>query len=185
MNKCINRFGLCQPAKYQIEVVGHLNKQKATWFRNLNLANKYDDDGTPITVIAGEVCDQAALHGLLGKIRDLGLPLLAVNRIQSNEPYSIKHSSTNTKLDFFFAAEIIFVNCVFEIIVPVGLFGLQTKTHPFLGIFEINESISSERFIVLKKVNLQSTSFAADSYSLKVGIGIKTRFFDKNAVQKL
>ena len=56
-------------------------------------ANKYDDDGTPITVIAGEVCDQAALHGLLAKIRDLGLPLLAVNRIKSNKPYSIKHSS--------------------------------------------------------------------------------------------
>ena len=93
MNKCINRFGLCQPAKYQIEVVGHLNKQKATWFRNLNLANKYGDDGTPITVIAGEVCDQTALHGLLAKIRDLGLPLLAVNRIKSNKPYSIKHSS--------------------------------------------------------------------------------------------
>ncbi len=98
---------------------------------------------------------------------------------------SIKHSSTNTILDFFFAADIIFVNCFFERIVPVGLFGLQTKTHPFLGIREINESISLERFIVLKKVNLQSTSLDADSYSLKVGVGIKTVFLDKNAVQKL
>ena len=82
MNKCMNKLGLCQPACYQIEVVGHLSTTKATWFRNLVLANKYGRDGTPITVMVGQVLDQAMLHGLLAKIRDLGLPLLAVNRMK-------------------------------------------------------------------------------------------------------
>ena len=85
MNKCMNSLGLCQPANYQIEVVGHLKSQKATWFRNLTLANEYGEDGTPITVMVGKILDQTMLHGLLAKIRDLGLPLLAVNRIKSNE----------------------------------------------------------------------------------------------------
>ena len=98
MNKCINRFGLCQPARYQIEVVGHLNSKKATWFESLTCANEYGEDGTPITVMAGEVLDQAMLHGLLAKIRDLGLPLLAVNRIKSNEHNSTKLSSQKERI---------------------------------------------------------------------------------------
>ena len=81
MTQCTNRLSLCQPASYQIKVVGHLNRKKATWFEGLTLANEFGEDGTPITAITGEVLDQAMLHGLLTKIRDLGLPLLAVNRV--------------------------------------------------------------------------------------------------------
>jgi hypothetical protein len=76
------RPGLCLPASYRIEVAGHLNVRKATWFHGLALTNDYDDDGTPVTIIAGEVADQAMLHGLLSKIRDLGLPLLSVTRVE-------------------------------------------------------------------------------------------------------
>lgn len=83
MDKCTRRLGLCQPARYQIEVVGHLDTQKATWFAGLTLANGFGEDGTPVTVMTGEVLDQAMLHGLLTAIRDLGLPLLGVNRIES------------------------------------------------------------------------------------------------------
>jgi hypothetical protein len=83
MDKCTRRLGLCQRARYQIEVVGHLDTRKATWFAGLNLVNDYGEDGTPITIITGEVLDQATLHGLLTIIRDLGLPLLAVNRLES------------------------------------------------------------------------------------------------------
>jgi len=93
MNKCMNKLGLCQPASYQIEVVGHLNSKKTTWFEGLTCANEYDEDGTPITTIVGEVLDQAMLHGLLAKIRDLGLPLLAVNRIKSSGQKSTELSS--------------------------------------------------------------------------------------------
>lgn len=84
MDRCTDKLTLYQPACYQIEVVGHLNINKATWFEGLTLTNEYGEDGTPITIMTGEVLDQAALHGLLIKIRDLGLPLLAVNRIKSN-----------------------------------------------------------------------------------------------------
>jgi hypothetical protein len=81
MDKCTRKLSLCQPASYQIEVVGHLDVDKATWFKCLTLANEFGEDGTPITIMTGEILDQAALHGLLTVIRDLGLPLLAVNRI--------------------------------------------------------------------------------------------------------
>lgn len=83
MNESIQRLGLWQPAGYRIEVVGHLHVQKVTWFEGLVVTNSYDDDGTPVTIISGEVADQAMLHGLLTRIRDLGLPLLAVTRIES------------------------------------------------------------------------------------------------------
>ena len=76
-------------------------------------------------------------------------------------------------------------NCIFDKMVPVGLLGLQTNTQPFIGILEINESKFLDKFIVLKNVILQSASFVAASYSLNVGTGIKIRFFDKKALQKL
>jgi hypothetical protein len=61
---------------YEIRVKGHLNARWADWFDGLTL--RQESDGT--TVLSGSVVDQAALHGLLGKVRDLGLPLIAVNR---------------------------------------------------------------------------------------------------------
>lgn len=76
--KCTYQL-LYQAAIYQIEVVGHLDAQKATWFEGLTLTHRYDGAGTPITRITGEIQDQAALHGLLHRIQDLGLALLSVN----------------------------------------------------------------------------------------------------------
>ena len=68
---------------YQIRVKGHLDPQWADWFDGLTLTHRAD--GT--TLLSGPVADQAALHGILIKIRDLGLPLLAVihsDRISTN-----------------------------------------------------------------------------------------------------
>ena len=59
---------------YEIRLKGHLNARWADWFDGLTLTQ--ESDGT--TVLSGSVVDQAALHGLLGKVRDLGLPLIAV-----------------------------------------------------------------------------------------------------------
>jgi hypothetical protein len=61
---------------YEIRVRGHLDARWAAWFDGLSLTHQAD--GT--TLIQGTVVDQAALHGLLGKVRDLGLPLIAVSQ---------------------------------------------------------------------------------------------------------
>jgi hypothetical protein len=63
-----------QAGQYEIRLKGHLASRWATWFAPMTLTA--DSDGT--TVLVGPVVDQAALHGLLHKVRDLGLPLLSV-----------------------------------------------------------------------------------------------------------
>jgi hypothetical protein len=62
---------------YRIRVNGHLDDRWADWFGGLDLQSQ--DDGT--TLLVGPVVDQAALHGVLACIRDLALPLLAVDRV--------------------------------------------------------------------------------------------------------
>jgi hypothetical protein len=63
---------------YEIRLQGHLDARWAAWFDGLDLTN--ESDGT--TVISGPVADQAALHGLLRKVRDTGLPLLSLQQRQ-------------------------------------------------------------------------------------------------------
>lgn len=62
---------------YEIRVRGHLNSRWADWFDGLAMANGPNGE----TTLTGPIVDQAALHGLLAKIRDLGLPLVAVNQL--------------------------------------------------------------------------------------------------------
>ena len=62
------------PSAYQLRVDGHLDRHWSSWFGELILA--HEDDGT--TSLTGPVADQAELHGLLTKIRDLGVPLISV-----------------------------------------------------------------------------------------------------------
>jgi len=64
--------------RYEIRLQGHLDEQWAAWFGGLTLTLEANGD----TLLTGPVVDQAALHGLLRKVRDLGLPLLAVRRIE-------------------------------------------------------------------------------------------------------
>ena len=64
-----------QPLIYQIRIKGHLGHQWAGWFGGLTIL--LEDNGD--TLITGPVADQAALHGLLKKVRDLGMPLVSVN----------------------------------------------------------------------------------------------------------
>ena len=68
--------------RYEIRVGGHLEPRWAARFDGLDLAT--DDDGT--TVIRGPVADQAALHGLLQRLRDIGIPLVSLTRIASAAP---------------------------------------------------------------------------------------------------
>jgi hypothetical protein len=62
---------------YQVRVRGHLDRQWAEWFEGLTVTP--EDDGN--TLLTGPLTDQAAVHGLLKKIRDLGLPLISVTRV--------------------------------------------------------------------------------------------------------
>ena len=66
-----------QPVIYQIRVKGHLSRQWTDWFEGLSIT--LEDSGN--TLLTGPVLDQAALHGLLKKVRDLGLPLLSVTHV--------------------------------------------------------------------------------------------------------
>ena len=67
-----------QPQRYEIRIKGHLDDRWAEWFEGLAIT--LQEDGN--TLLAGPVVDQAALHGLLKKVRDLGLPLLSVNSVE-------------------------------------------------------------------------------------------------------
>ena len=65
-----------QPSIYQIRIQGHLGSEWKDWFEGLTITLQDNDE----TLLSGPVVDQAALYGLLRKVRDLGMPLLAVNR---------------------------------------------------------------------------------------------------------
>jgi len=66
-----------EAGRYGIRLMGHLESRWASWFDGLSLTS--ESDGS--TVIHGPVADQAALHGLLRKVRDVGLPLISVTRV--------------------------------------------------------------------------------------------------------
>jgi len=68
------------PADYQIKVKGNLGSQWSDWFEGMII----ESEGA-VTTITGKVLDQSALHGLLVRIRDLGLPLISVKRFESEQ----------------------------------------------------------------------------------------------------
>jgi hypothetical protein len=81
----MTRLSLHQPARYRIVVDSHVDSGAAAWPPSFSLSRGYLPIGVPITTLEGTLPDQAALHGLLIKIRDLGLPLIAVNYLDAEE----------------------------------------------------------------------------------------------------
>ncbi len=74
-----------KPGRYEIRLKGHLDARWAAWFGGLSLSHA--SDGT--TILQGPVVDQAALHGVLQTVRDIGLPLVSVIQVdptQANGP---------------------------------------------------------------------------------------------------
>jgi hypothetical protein len=65
-----------EPGHYEIRIGGRLDERRASWFDGMTVT----DGGDGTTVLRGPVADQAALHGLLQRVRDLGLPLITVTR---------------------------------------------------------------------------------------------------------
>ena len=91
-----------EPGLYEIRIKGHLDNRWASWFEGLTLT--LEENGE--TLLTGPVVDQAALFGLLRKVRDLGLPLLSVVHVepkQANRPdvsadtdHNLPNKETNT-----------------------------------------------------------------------------------------
>ena len=71
---------------YQIKIKGRLGGQWSEWFEGLTITP--EEDGN--TLLAGPVVDDAALHGLLKKVRDLGMPLLSVNRVEPDPSTTLR-----------------------------------------------------------------------------------------------
>lgn len=67
------------PERYEIRLKGHLDARWADRFEGLSFT--YNNDGT--TILTGPVVDQAALHGMLRRVRDIGMPLVSVNQVDS------------------------------------------------------------------------------------------------------
>jgi hypothetical protein len=81
-NECSPKTDPSQPMVYQIRLKGHLGRQWVAWFEGLTITLEGNGD----TLLTGPVADQAMLHGLLKKVRDLGVPLLSVNRVEPGPP---------------------------------------------------------------------------------------------------
>lgn len=72
---------------YQIRLKGHLGSQWTDWFEGLTIT--LEEDGN--TLLTGPLVDQSALHGLLKKVRDLGMPLVSVHQVPPSEPTNQSH----------------------------------------------------------------------------------------------
>ncbi len=77
-----------RPELYEIRIKGHLDGRWADWFEGLTIT--LEDNGD--TLLAGRVIDQAALHGLLKKVRDLGMPLVSVSPVEPGQADVSKHT---------------------------------------------------------------------------------------------
>jgi hypothetical protein len=84
-----------EPQPYEIRLKGHLDDRWADWFEGLTIT--LEDNGD--TILTGPVIDQAALHGLLKKVRDLGMPLVSVIPLEKGSSTTLVTSQTD-QLDF-------------------------------------------------------------------------------------
>jgi hypothetical protein len=79
----MSQLSLYRPARYRLVVGGHVGiGDSAIWLPNLTCQHSRSTAGMPLTTIEGNLPDHAALHGLLGLIRDWGLPLFLVQRLE-------------------------------------------------------------------------------------------------------
>jgi hypothetical protein len=90
-NKIDPKTDPSQPVVYQIRIKGHLDSQSSDWFDGLTIT--LEEHGE--TLLTGLVIDQAALHGLLKKVRDLGLPLISVSPVEHGPSTSLGTGQTD------------------------------------------------------------------------------------------
>ena len=77
-----------EPGHYEIRIKGHLDNRWTNWFEDMTITLEANGE----TWLTGLVTDQPALHGLLRKVRDMGMPLISVKRI---DPYKLDESDVN------------------------------------------------------------------------------------------
>ncbi len=66
---------------YEIRLKGHLDERWVSWFEGFTIAHGFQN-GAPVTKLSGSIADQAALHGLLIKLRDIGITILSINLVE-------------------------------------------------------------------------------------------------------
>jgi len=74
------------PEYYEIKIKGHLDQSWSDWFAGMELTHLEGDE----TLLSGPVVDQAALHGLLKKVRDLGMPLVSVSPLEHGSSTTLR-----------------------------------------------------------------------------------------------
>lgn len=91
----MNQANYSGSGAYVIKVKGHLDERSRYWFEGLDMETGFDDEERPITTFSGLLADQAALHGVLAKIRDMNLPLISVSQAEQDSkdgPYERRES---------------------------------------------------------------------------------------------
>ncbi len=81
---------LAQPARYRIKVQGWLEPDWSDWLEGLEITTVREAEAPPVTVLTGNLADQAALHGVLFRLYNMGLPLLSVELLPPPEPAPIE-----------------------------------------------------------------------------------------------
>jgi hypothetical protein len=80
-----DEHGFDGQAVYQIKVQGRLDERWSDWFDGMTITFERQSDGSTVTTLTGVVVDQAALHGILSKIRDFNLTLISVTKVEVEE----------------------------------------------------------------------------------------------------
>ena len=68
---------------YEIKVRGHIDEAWSSWFEDMAITTGFAEDGTPVTTFTGQLIDQAELHGVLARIRDIHMPLISVRPVNT------------------------------------------------------------------------------------------------------
>ena len=124
-----------QPRVYQIRIKGHLGVEWADWFEGLTITLEEDGD----TLLTGPVVDQSALHGLLKKVRNLGMPLVSVSQVQSDETHSKKerkmnaYSISNSRKSARITG-ILFILGTVPVMVAMALWGQSVSSPDYLSL---------------------------------------------------